>query len=80
MRFVGSPGFAHGGDFLAYARDTFDQLYEEGAELPRAVARLLDHMAARDGAWFARRADIAQHWIKRQPPLAADPPADAGAT
>jgi allantoinase len=26
MRFVGSPGFAHGGDFLSYATDTFDQL------------------------------------------------------
>jgi allantoinase len=94
MRFVGSPGFAHGGDFFAYARDTFDQLYEEGADLPRmmsvglhcrlagrpgrarAVARLLDHIAAHDGVWFARRADIAQHWIKHHPP-AGSPPADA---
>jgi peptidoglycan/xylan/chitin deacetylase (PgdA/CDA1 family) len=38
MRFVGSPGFAHGGQFFDYARDTFDQLYEEGAELPRMMS------------------------------------------
>jgi allantoinase len=86
MRFVGAPGFAHGGDFFAYARDTFDQLYEEGAELPRmmsvglhcrlagrpgrarAAARLLDHMAAHSGVWFARRVDIARHWAKHHPP------------
>jgi putative urate catabolism protein len=88
MRFVGSPGFANGGQFSDYVRDTFDQLYEEGAQLPRmmsvglhcrlagrpgrarAVARLLDHMAAHDGVWFARRIDIAQHWLKHHPPPA----------
>ena len=85
MRFVGSPGFAHGGQFFWYARDTFDQLYEEGADLPRmmsiglhcrlsgrpgrarAVARLLDHIGSHEGVWFARRIDIAQHWIKQHP-------------
>lgn len=86
MRFVAAPGFAGGGDFFEYARDTFDQLYEEGAALPRmmsvglhcrlagrpgrarAVARLLDHMARREGVWFARRADIARHWAQTHPP------------
>jgi allantoinase len=34
----------------------------------RAVARLLDHIAGHQGVWFARRADIAQHWIKHHPP------------
>jgi putative urate catabolism protein len=85
MRFVGSPGFAHGGQFLSYVRDTFDQLYEEGSDTPRmmsiglhcrlsgrpgrarAVARVLDHIGSHEGVWFARRIDIAQHWLKQHP-------------
>ncbi len=31
------------------------------------LMRFLDHAAARDGVWFARRADIAAHWAKTHP-------------
>jgi peptidoglycan/xylan/chitin deacetylase (PgdA/CDA1 family) len=35
----------------------------------RAVAQLLDHIAAHNDVWFARRVDIAHHWHKHHPPL-----------
>ncbi len=31
------------------------------------LARLLDHIQAHDGVWFATGADIARHWIARYP-------------
>ena len=38
MRFVTASGFATGDDFYTYARDSFDQLYAEGAEAPRMLS------------------------------------------
>jgi putative urate catabolism protein len=32
-----------------------------------ALARFLDHVAAHEGVWIARRIDIARHWIARHP-------------
>ena len=32
-----------------------------------ALARFLDHVAAHDGVWLARRIDIARHWTERHP-------------
>ncbi|MEX0970703.1 MAG: allantoinase PuuE [Paracoccaceae bacterium] len=32
------------------------------------LMRFLDHAAAHEGVWFARRADIATHWAKQHPP------------
>ena len=32
-----------------------------------ALARFLDHVAAHDHVWLARRIDIARHWIGRHP-------------
>ncbi|ARO55539.1 OHCU decarboxylase [Methylorubrum zatmanii] len=32
-----------------------------------ALARFLDHVAAHDGVWLARRIDIARHWTARHP-------------
>jgi putative urate catabolism protein len=32
-----------------------------------ALARFLDHVAAHDRVWLARRVDIARHWIARHP-------------
>ena len=32
-----------------------------------ALRKLLDHMQAHEGVWFARRADIARHWIGTHP-------------
>ena len=37
------------------------------------LERLLDHIAARQGAWVTRRIDIARHWIDRFPAPAALP-------
>jgi OHCU decarboxylase len=33
-----------------------------------ALARFLDYVAGRDRVWFARRVDIARHWIRHHPP------------
>ena len=38
MRFVSPSGFANGEQFFAYLRDTFDVLYEEGAEAPKMMS------------------------------------------
>jgi putative urate catabolism protein len=38
MRFATVAGFSQGEDFFAYCRDTFDQLWEEGAERPRMMS------------------------------------------
>ena len=38
MRFVSPSGFANGEQFFTYLRDTFDVLYEEGAEAPKMMS------------------------------------------
>ena len=94
MRFATSPGFTRPDDFLACLVDTFDQLYEEGADAPKmmsvglhcrlagrparaaALRRFLDHVAAHDQVWIARRGDIARHWAEHHPP---SPAASVGA-
>jgi allantoinase len=38
MRFVSPAGFANGEEFFTYLRDTFDVLYEEGAEAPKMMS------------------------------------------
>ncbi|MBV1830629.1 allantoinase PuuE [Komagataeibacter sp. AV436] len=38
MRFVALNGFTEGEQFFNYLRDTFDELYEEGAEKPRMMS------------------------------------------
>jgi len=38
-----------------------------------AIARFLDHVAAHDGVWLARRIDIARHWTARHPADALRP-------
>jgi hypothetical protein len=32
------------------------------------LAILIRHMQQKGGAWFARREDIARHWLKECPP------------
>ncbi len=39
-----------------------------------ALARFLDHAAAHEGVWFARRIDIARHWAKTHPPRPRERP------
>jgi putative urate catabolism protein len=38
MRFVSPSGFANGEQFFTYLRDTFDVLYEEGADAPKMMS------------------------------------------
>jgi allantoinase len=38
MRFVSPSGFANGEQFFTYLRDTFDVLYQEGAEAPKMMS------------------------------------------
>jgi putative urate catabolism protein len=37
MRFTNAQGFAHGEDFFQYLKDSFDQLYAEGATAPKMM-------------------------------------------
>ncbi len=82
MKFVALNGFDDGEAFFRYLRDTFDQLHLEGGRMlsvglhgriagkparALAVARFIDHVQARGGAWIARRIDIADHWLKVHP-------------
>ncbi|NBC95423.1 MAG: allantoinase PuuE [Deinococcus-Thermus bacterium] len=39
-----------------------------------ALARFLDHAAAQEGVWFARRIDIARHWAAAHPPVPRERP------
>ncbi|KZY30120.1 polysaccharide deacetylase, partial [Roseovarius sp. HI0049] len=41
-----------------------------------ALQRFLDHVAARDGVWVARRIDIARHWAETHPPEPLDRPSE----
>lgn len=38
MKFVALQGFTNGDQFFSYLRDTFDELYEEGAHAPRMMS------------------------------------------
>jgi len=82
MRFATAPGWVTGQDFGQYLIDSFDTLHAEGGRMfsvglhcrligrPGKVAgliRFLDHVAAKGGAWFATRGEIAAHWAAQHP-------------
>jgi len=82
MKMVAYNGFTEGEQFFRYLRDTFDQLREEGGRMmsiglhgriagrparARALGRFLDHIAAVEEVWIARRIDIARHWMEVHP-------------
>ena len=82
MRFATAPGWVTGQDFGQYLIDSFDTLYAEGGRMfsiglhcrligrPGKIAgliRFLDHVAAKGGAWFATRSQIAAHWAALHP-------------
>jgi allantoinase len=65
-------------DFAEYTNDAFDALHEEGGRMMSiglhlrmigrpgriaALGRIVDHMRAKGGAWFATRRQIAEHFI-----------------
>jgi putative urate catabolism protein len=92
MRFINAQGFPNGEAFFTYLRDTFDILYEEGAQAPKMMSvglhcrlagrpgraagltRFLDHIEKFDRVWVASRVDIARHWHREHPALAANAP------
>jgi len=92
MRFINAQGFPNGEAFFTYLRDTFDTLYEEGAQAPKMMSvglhcrlagrpgraagltRFLDHIEKFDRVWVASRVDIARHWHREHPELAANAP------
>jgi len=82
MRFATAPGWVTGQDFGQYLIDSFDTLLAEGGKMfsiglhcrlvgrPGKIAglvRFLDHVAAKGGAWFATRSQIADHWAAHHP-------------
>ena len=83
MRFATAPGWVTGQDFGQYLIDSFDTLHAEGGRMfsiglhcrligrPGKLAgliRFLDHVAAKGGAWFATRSQIAEFWAAQYPP------------
>jgi putative urate catabolism protein len=63
MRFVSPAGFGSGEDFFSYLRDSFDVLYQEGAEQPKMMSvGLHTRLAGRPGraAALARFVEYAQ--------------------
>ena len=82
MRFATAPGWVTGGDFGQYLIDSYDMLHEEGGRMmsvglhcrlagrpgkAAGLKRFLDHVAAKGGAWFATRGQIAAHWAAHHP-------------
>ena len=82
MRFATAPGWVTGQDFGQYLIDSFDVLHAEGGRMmsvglhcrlagrpgkAAGLMRFLDHVAARGGAWFATRGQIAAHWAATHP-------------
>ncbi len=89
MRFATAPGYITGGQFAEYLCDTFDTLHAEGGRMfsvglhcrlagrpgkAAGLIRFLDHAAARGGAWFATRGQIAAHWAREHPPVRRERP------
>ena len=94
MRFATSPGWVTGQDFGQYLIDSFDTLHAEGGKMfsiglhcrligrPGKIAgllRFLDHVAAKGGAWFATRSQIADHWAANHPHQRYDRPSQMDA-
>ncbi len=83
MRFATPQGFNSGDQFFSYLKDTFDTLYEEGGRMmsiglhcrligrpgrAAALKRFIDYARGHEKVWFARRIDIARHWVAHHPP------------
>lgn len=73
MRFTNAQGFANGEEFFVYLKDSFDQLYAEGATAPKMMSVGLHcRLAGRPGraAGLARFLDYVQKhdkvWIPRR--------------
>ncbi|MDF1758195.1 MAG: polysaccharide deacetylase family protein [Legionellaceae bacterium] len=79
FRYTISPGFNTANDFYQQLKNTFDYLYqEENSGMMNiglhgrisghpgrciALSQFLDYIKNKSGVWFARREDIANHWL-----------------
>ena len=77
MRFATSQGFNSGDQFFTYLRDSFDCLYEEGAETPKMMSIGLHcRLAGRPGRFYALQRfidHVASHdkvWVCRRADIA----------
>ena len=82
FKYLTPNGFVTGDDFFEYAKDSFDQLYEEGGRMmsvglhcrvsgrpgrARGLDRFLDYVGERTETWVTTRAQIARHWRSVHP-------------
>ncbi len=85
MRFLDSHAFVRARDFADYLIDSFEWLWQEGAQQPKMMSiglhtriigragrikglqMAIQHMQAKGKVWFARREDIARHWLATVP-------------
>ena len=82
MRFATPQGFNSGEQFFQYLKDSFDVLHAEGGRMmsvglhcrligrPGRIASLekfIKYTRSKSKVWFARRIDIARHWLKQHP-------------
>lgn len=82
MRFATPQGFNSGEQFYQYLKDSFDCLRAEGGRMmsiglhcrligrpgrAMALKRFMDYASGFDDVWFARRIDIARHWMREHP-------------
>ena len=82
MRFATPQGFNSGDQFYSYLKDSFDCLRAEGGRMMSiglhcrligrpgrvmALKRFMEYASGFDDVWFARRIDIAQHWMREHP-------------
>jgi len=82
MRFATAQGFNTGEQFFQYLKDSFDVLYAEGGRMMSVgmhcrllgrpgrfagLQRFVEYAQGHKDVWFARRLDIARHWIKVHP-------------
>jgi putative urate catabolism protein len=77
FKFMLVNGFVTAEDFFQYARDSFDQLREEGGRMlsvglhcrtigrpgrARGLDRFLEYVRGHDDVWVTTREEIARHW------------------
>ncbi len=83
FKYLTPNGFVTSDDFFHYAKDSFDQLYDEGGRMmsiglhcrvsgrpgrAQGLDRFLAYVGERTETWVTTRAQIASHWRTVHPP------------
>lgn len=89
MRFATPQGFNSGDQFYSYLKDSFDCLRAEGGRMMSiglhcrligrpgrimALKRFIEYASGFNDVWFARRIDIAEHWMRQHPHIRRERP------